>query len=587
MKRCPQCNRVETDETLKFCRNDGVFLIDDTSLIDESSATRILPTSKTGEAVAHSDTAPPHATTSALDARTHLTAGTGEPKEEASASSVASLVAAIKQHKIAALISLLVIVAGIVGISFYLRGRSSEVTIGSIAVLPFVNQNNDPNTEYLSDGIPESIINSLSQLPNLKVMSRNSVFHYKGKDMDAQAVAKELNVQAVLTGRVVQRGDGLSINVELINAQDNSQIWGQQYNRKVADVFAVQEEIAKEISEKLRLKLTGAERLQMAKRPTENLKAFQYYMQGRASVQRRTRQDLFTAIQYDEKALQEDPNYALAYAGLSDAYTILGVFGYIAPIEGRRQAEAAAHKALTLDENLAEAHTALGEAYVFFCPYNFPTGDRELRQAIQLSPNLALAHYYLANSLGFQGRLDESLEEAVKARELDPLASNIARGVADPYYLKRDYARAVELLRQANELGPAFGHTWEIGAYIQNGSLDEALAQLEKEKAKPERKDDSILIYDTGMIYAAQGKRAEALSVIKELEEMSGSNLSQAHWIAKIYATLNEKNLAFSWLERGLATGAIGVFSKDDAMWDTIRGDSRFADLLRRMGIPP
>ena len=262
------------------------------------------------------------------------------------------------------------------------------------------------------------------------------------------------------------------------------------------------------------------------------------------------------------------------------------MFGYIAPIEGRRQAEAAARKALALDENLAEAHTATGEAYVFFCPYNFTIGDRELRRAIQLSPNLALAHYYLANSLGFQGRLDESLEEAVKARELDPLASNIARGVADPYYLKRDYARAVELLRQANELGPAFGHTWEIGAYIQKGSLDEALTQLEKEKAKPERKDDSILIYDTGMIYAAQGKRAEAVSVIKELEEMSDSNMSQAHWIAKIYATLNEKEMAFSWLERGLATGAIGIFSKDDPMWDTIRSDPRFADLLRRMGIP-
>src|SRR5207244_9532071 len=213
--------------------------------------------------------------------------------------------------------------------------QSAELPAKSIAVLPFDNQNRDPDTEYLSDGIPESIIHSLSQLPNLKVMSRNSVFHYKGKDMDAQAVAKELKVQAVLTGRMTQRGDALSISVELINAQDNSQIWGQQYNRKLADVFSVQEEIAKEISEKLSLKLSGAEKQQLAKRPTENLKAFQYYIQGRSYAQRRTREDLLTAISYYDKAIEEDRNYALAYARLSDAYGTLGVFGHIAPAEGR------------------------------------------------------------------------------------------------------------------------------------------------------------------------------------------------------------------------------------------------------------
>ena len=222
-----------------------------------------------------------------------------------------------------------VIIAGAISVGVFFLGRytsskqSAELPAKSIAVLPFDNQNRDPDTDYLSDGIPESIINSLSQLPNLKVMSRNSVFHYKGKEMDAPAVAKELKVQAVLTGRMKQRGDGLSISVELINAQDNSEIWGQQYNRKLADVFAVQEEIAKEISEKLRLKLTGAERQQLAKRPTENLKAFQYYMQGREYAQRSTREDLLAAISYYAKAMEEDRNYALAYAGLSDAYGLL------------------------------------------------------------------------------------------------------------------------------------------------------------------------------------------------------------------------------------------------------------------------
>jgi adenylate cyclase len=484
-----------------------------------------------------------------------------------------------------------VVIAGAISVGIFFLGRytsskqSAELPAKSIAVLPFDNQNRDPDTEYLSDGIPESIINSLSQLPNLKVMSRNSVFHYKGKDTDAQAVGKELKVQAVLTGRMTQRGDGLSISVELINAQDNSQIWGQQYNRKLADVFSVQEEIAKEISEKLRLKLTGAERQQLAKRPTENLKAFQYYMQGRSYAQRRIREDLLTAIRYYEKAIEEDKNYALAYAGLTEAYAVLGVRGYIAPIEGRRKAEEGARKALALDENLAEAHAALGLAYVDFVRYNFTLGDRELRHAIELSPSLALAHQYLGFSLMYQGRLDEGLEEILKARELDPLSSIIARQVAIPYYLKRDYVRALELLRQANELGPAFVSTWEIGVYIQNRLFNETLAELEK--AKGERKSDPILIYGTGMVYAAQGKRAEALQVIKELEAMSGASLDQAHWIAKIYAALNEKEMAFSWLKRGLAAGAIGSFFKDEPVWDPIRSDPRFADLLRRMGLKP
>jgi tetratricopeptide (TPR) repeat protein len=307
-------------------------------------------------------------------------------------------------------------------------------------------------------------------------------------------------------------------------------------------------------------------------------------MQGRAYVQRRTREDLFTGIQYNEKALREDSNYVLAYVGLADAYGTLGTYGYIAPIEGRRKSEEAARKALALDENLAEAHVALGQVYVQIAPYNFLLGDRELRRSIELSPSLALAHFYLGVSLVRQGRLDESLDEFVRARELDPLSSIIARIGALPYYLKRDYVRALELLRQANELGPPLSSTFEIGIYIQNRLFDEALAELEK--ARRDRKDDPILIYSTGMVYAAQGKRAEALQIIKELEEMSGASLSEAAWISKIYAALNEKERALTWLDRGLATGAIGSFYKDEPVWDTIRSDPRFAVLVEKMFTP-
>ena len=463
------------------------------------------------------------------------------------------------------------------------RAMTSGLPEKSIAVLPFDNQNRDPDTDYLSDGIPESIIHSLSQLPQLRVMARSTVFSYKGKDVDPRKVGNDLGVGAVLMGRLIQQGDNLAIRTELVNVADGTELWGQQYNRKLADVFAVQEEIATEISEKLRLKLSGAERQQLAKRPTENLKAFQYYMQGQSSAQRRTREDLLSAIRYYERAIGEDPNYALAYAGLADAYTSLGVYGYIAPIEGRRKTDENARKALALDENLAEAHAALGLPHTFFAPYNFSQGDRELRRATELSPSLAIAHFYLATSLARQGRLDESIEEYLKARELDPLSSIIARAETLPYYLKRDYVRALELLRQANELGPPWTTTFEIGIYIQSKLFDETFAELEK--AKRERPRDPLLIYGTGMVYAKR-KRTEALQIIKELEEMSGANLIQAHWIAKIYATLNEKELAFSWLDRGLATGAIGSFYKDEPVWDPIRSDPRFEALVEKMFAP-
>jgi len=458
---------------------------------------------------------------------------------------------------------------------------SATVSEKSVAVLPFENQNHDADIDYLCDGIPENIINSLSELPKLKVMSRNSVFHYKGKETDIPTVAKELNVQTLLTGQVRQRGDNLTVGVQLINGQDSTQVWGQQYNRKVADVFAVQEEIAKEVSANLRLKLTGAEEEQLAKRPTENLKAFQYYIQGRATAQRRTSADLLASVSYYEKALQEDGKYALAYAGLADAYANLGYYGAIAPVEGRRRAEEAALKALKLDDKLAEAHSALGQVNIAFAPSDFRAGDKELNHAIELNPNLAVARYNLGLSLIRQGRLDEALAELTTARELDPLSSIIARAPVIPHYFKREYAPAYELLRQANELGPPLTATWEIGLYIKAGKIDQAFAEIEK--AKDTRKDDPLFVYSRGMAYAAAGKQAEAREMIQELERMGGTGLSTGHWIAKIYATLNDKDQATDWLQRVFATGCIGVFYKDEPIWDPIRDDPRFVSFVEKV----
>jgi serine/threonine protein kinase/Flp pilus assembly protein TadD len=517
-----------------------------------------------------------------LDLKSLREALTYETKTPASAIS-GDRVSVIQRHKVAAFAALVLLLLSIAGLAVYWQVGRAGGSIDSIAILPFVDQNHDPQNEYLSDGLTESIINNLTQISALRVIARTSVFRYKGKESDALGAAQALGVRAVVTGRVQQRGDNLTVSAELVDVRENKQLWGQRYDRKLADVFSVQEEIAKEISEKLRVKLTGAERQQLAKRPTDNLKAFQYYTQARAHTQRRSREDLLEAIRYSEKAIAEDGNYALAYAGLSDALVNLVVRSYMAPVEGRRKATEAALKALALDPNLAEAHVSIGVTRVTWAPFNFSQGDRELRRALELSPNLSWAHQILGFSFIRQGRFDESLAAFLKARELDPLSSINARGVAAVYLLKRDYARALDVLRQANELGPAFSLPAEIGIYIQTRRFDEALAALEQ--AKRERTNDPILVHCTGMVYAAQGKRTEALQIVKELEAMSGDSLSQALWIAKIHALMNEKEAALSWLDRGLPAGALGVFYKDEPVWDSIRSDPRFADLLRKMGV--
>jgi adenylate cyclase len=487
------------------------------------------------------------------------------------------------------IVAVAVIAAGLLAFNLFRTKPASPPTTAantnrSIAVLPFVNMSADKNDEYLSDGVSEELITALSKITGLQVKARTSSFAFKGKNEDIQKIGELLHVSHLLEGSVARAGNKLRITAQLIQASDGNHLWSDTYDREMQDIFAVRSDVAQQVVEALQVKLGVEATRALTKKPTENLKAFQYYMQGRASMQRRTSADLLTAVRYYEKALEEDRKYALAYAGLADAYANLGYYGAIAPIEGRRKAEEAARQALALDQDLAEAHAALGLVYVGFAPSNFSPGERELRRAIELSPSLAVAPYNLGISFVRQGRLDEALVEFQKARELDPLSSILARAVVIPYYFKRDYTRAFELLREANELGPALSATWEIGLYIRRGSLNEAFAEIEK--AKGVRKNDPLFVYSTGMAYAASGKQAEALQSIKELEAISGASLSTAHWIAKIYATLNDKEMAFSWLERGLATGALGVFYKDEPVWDPIRDDPRFAALIGKMVVP-
>lgn len=495
-----------------------------------------------------------------------------------------NILSAIKWRKLAVLVALLVLFTTAASIGLYWRGQKAEAPIDSIAVLPFFNTTGDAQTDYWAEGIPEGLINSLAQLSHLKVMSRNSAFRFKGKETDAQEVGQKLGVRAVLFGRVTQRDENLTISLELVDARDNRHLWGQQYNRRLADVFAVQEEIARTISEKLRLNLTAAEQKQVAKRPTENLKAYQFYLQGEVYLQRRTREDLLKAVRYYEKAIAEDANYALAYSGLAETYGAFVSFNLIAPQEGQRKAIEAARKAVALDDTLAHAHAVLGQTYTLVAPYDFARAEQEMRRSIELSPGAATPHAILSRMYARLGRFDVCLEEMLKAQALDPLSPVLAANLAFIHYFRRDHKRALELLRKAYELGPAFASPTEIGIFIENRLLNETLVEIAK--LEQERKDNPVLLFSKGMIYAAQGKRSEALQIANELEARSGKSLIHALWIAKIYATLREPEPALMWLERGLSAGAIGMLHKDESMWDVIRHDTRFGDLLRRMGLP-
>ncbi|MEP6787927.1 MAG: winged helix-turn-helix domain-containing protein [Acidobacteriota bacterium] len=484
-------------------------------------------------------------------------------------------------HGIAAVLLLLV------GFAIYYYSARTGETISSIAVLPLINVGSDPKTDFLSDGITENLIDGLSQSPNLKVIARSSVFRYKTDEerfarLDLRQVASELGVRAVLTGRVEQRGDDFLISVELVDGRDNTRLWGGHYSRKYVDILSVEGEIAADISTKLRLKLTGER--EIAKRYTDNIKAFELYMMGRAYVHKRTREDLNIAKQYYEQAIKEDRNYALAYAGLAEVYDNLGVRGYISSNEGHVKFEESARQAIALDNDLAEGHLMLGSFYMSTPPFNFEKGQSEYRRAIELSPSLALAHLYMGLSLMRLGRLDDGAVEMQRALELDPFSAIINRQNALYYYLKRDPVKALEIIQNANQVGPPFITTGEMGIYIQNKLYDETLVEIDK--AKLARKDDPLLIGGSGMINAGKGNRFEAIAAINELKRLAPGEPRFAHWIAKIYSLLGDKDNAFLSIEEGVKGGALFSFYKDEPVWDPIRDDKRFGELVTRMGIP-
>ncbi len=358
--------------------------------------------------------------------------------------------------------------------------RAGQQRIESLAVLPFVNVGTDPNTEYLSDGITENLINSLSQIPKLRVVPRSRVFRYKGRETDTQKIGRELNVRAVLTGRVVQRGDSLNIQTELVDVASDSQLWGRQYNRKFSEIIPVQEEIAKEVADKLHLRPTGEEQKRLTKRYTENPEAHQLYLRGRYYWNRRTTETLKRAAEYFRQAIDKDPTYALAWVGLADCYALYAAYGVLPPTEAAPKAKEAANRALVLDDRLAEPHATLGLAKTVY-DWDWSGAEREFKRAIELNPSYATAHYWYSICLGATGRLDEAIAESKRAQEADSLSPNIGTAVGQMFYFARRYDQAIKQHRKTLDMDPNFllAH-WHLAmAYEQAPRHEEAIAEFQ------------------------------------------------------------------------------------------------------------
>jgi serine/threonine protein kinase len=464
------------------------------------------------------------------------------------------------------------------------RSQQPSKAIDSLAVLPFVNLSGDPEMEYLSDGIADALINSLSQLRKLRVVPRSLTFRYKGKEIDPQRVGSELDARAVLTGRVMQRGDTLLIGTELMDAVRLSQLWGGQYNRKMADIFVLQEEIAREITEKLRLQLTGDEKKRLSKRTTGSKEAYQLYLKGRYWLEKRTPEGLNKAIEYFQQAIANDPQYALAYSGLADCHSFVSVFASVSPKEAYPKAKEAALKALEIDDTLAEAHTSLGLVKANQ-DWDWSGGERELQRAIALNPNYAIAHMWYGWTLANRGRVEESIAELKRALDLDSLSLNINWLLGSAFYFARQYDQAIEQYRKTLDLDPNFfaPRSFLGWAYIQKFMYKEGIAEFEKAVAIT---TSNLSLTCLGYGYAAAGKRPEAQKVLDQLNELSKQRYVPPFHRAIICVGLGEKDKAFEWLEKAYDEHFIlGV--KMNPIFDPLRSDPRFADLLRRMNLQP
>jgi TolB-like protein/Tfp pilus assembly protein PilF len=579
MKRCPQCHRVEADDTLTFCRSDGAALID-----ASGSLSGDLNTAKfgSGPVLSEIDTnlLPQTSTTPEITRNTGPTTALplaqfpGTTRELTKPKRRAFVLPAI-------VIALVVILLG--GYLYWSRSRTTSIQ--SIAVMPFVNESGNADIDYLSDGMTETLISSLSQLPNLNVKARSSVFRYKGKETNPRTIGKELNVQAILNGRVSQRGDQLTLSLELIDAQTENVIWGEQYNRSQSDLVTLQSEIARDVSSKLKSKLSGAEVAKVEKNYTANTEAYQLYLKGKFYWNKRTGESLKQAAEFYRQAIEKDPNFALAYSGLAETYVLFSSYDVAPADDSMPQAKAAAQRALAIDDSLAEAHNALG-FYLSNYEWDRVGSEKEYRRAIELKPNYASAHHWLGADLGCVKRFDESLVELRRAEELDPLSPIIGTNLGDTLVYARRYDEAIAQYKRALVSNPDFGYAHRaLGwAYGLKGMYAEAIAET---RTAIELRNGSSGKGYLGLWLARSGKREDTLQLLKELKQESTRDYVQPYTFALIYIGLGNKDEALNWLEKQMLAHAETASQYAVAPeLDELRSQPRFQEMLKRMNLP-
>ena len=464
-----------------------------------------------------------------------------------------------------------------------LKGERPAILETSIAVLPFENASGNPDTEYLSDGISEALINSLTELPQLRVIARSTAFRYKGREIDPQTVGQELKVGTVLMGLVRQVEDRLTVQVDLVDATSGSQLWGEEYERKLSTLVSVKQTIAREVTEKLRLRLSGAEKQQLVRRDTSNAQAYQFFLRGRFNWNKRTATGITEAIEQFQEAISHDPNFALAYAGLADCYLVLEQYTGTPARETIPKARAAAERALQLDETLAEAHTSLAACYE--AAWQWDEAETAFKRAISLNPNYPTARHWYQNYLRARGRLDEAVAQIRRAQALDPLSSIFAVNLATALMMKGEIDAARQEAERLVELNPNFpiAHDALGKVYIKQGQYAEAVAAFEKDIALDRT---SFSLGNLGHAYAVAGRRDQALAVLKELQDRYERREALGQYVACVHAGLGEIDEAFLWLEKDFAArSGMLEYVIMNSLFDSLRGDPRYADLVRRMGL--
>jgi eukaryotic-like serine/threonine-protein kinase len=493
-----------------------------------------------------------------------------------------------KRHKKKLTMALAAIAVLVVGASLWFY-RANHSTAGgpmdSVAVLPFANGGGDPDTEYLSDGITESLINSLSHVSRLRVVPRSTVFRYKGNESTPEKIGQELNVRAVVTGRVTRRGDAFLVSAELMDVARESQVWGEQYSKKLADIQGIQEDISKAIAANLRIELNGKEERQIAKRDTENPEAYRLYLQGRYYWNQRSDEGVKKGLEYFQQAIEKDPGYALAYAGLADSYAVgNGEYLGLSPQEARPKAKAAAQKALELDDSLAEAHTTLADTYLYY-DWDFPKAQQEFLRAIAANPNYPTAHQWYAEYLYAVGRFDDAIAEAKRAQGLDPLSVSINGSVGETYYYARKYDQAIEAYKAALKMDPNFNaaHVGLAGTYGQNKMYAQAVAEWQGVLQLNGNPAGASLL---GEAYKTSGYQGFLQTLLDGTLKNPALKV-KTYWIASLYARLGKKDEALTWLEKAYAERSGGMVRlRSDPEFDSMRAEPGFVAIIRRMNFP-